>query len=282
MLWVQQIIPLIGTVVISNYPSAPKQDSALHLIFTALAFSIINMIQTQIIMAQFDPNTSSFQFQTNAAIWNAAGTGALLGIDGISQWLVWQINIQMPIVIQSCWRAVGIPANMYYTQEIQDPNKCVTEEPSEVVKYEVTAQKESLNQLVLCINQIGFWSIAVFIVLDQQLFYISFEGVLIPMYFLISSFGSRNRKIYAAYLFFIYTIFGSLFQLQAQLVLYIDYGTIDYQMLQTMPQMSNGIHQNIIWLAFMITFAIKLPQIPFHTWQLQIMSSLELQKFRLC
>jgi len=69
----------------------------------------------------------------------------------------------------------------------------------------------SSKQFIILLLLVGFWSIAVFIVLDLLLFYISFEGVLIPMYYLVTFYGSRNRKMHASYQFFIYTLFGSLF-----------------------------------------------------------------------
>jgi len=82
----------------------------------------------------------------------------------------------MPIVILSSWKAVNV----------------------------------LIKPFILFLLLIAFWSIAVFIVLDLLLFYISFEGVLIPMFFLIGFYGGRNRKIHAAYQFFLYTLAGSL------------------------------------------------------------------------
>lgn len=111
---------------------------------------------------------------------------------------------------------------------------------------------------------IALWSIAVFIVLDLLLFYISFEGVLIPMFLLIAFYGGRNRKIHAAYQFFLYTLFGSLLLLLALIVLYLECGTTDYQVLLTLPFSQN--RQYFLWLAFFLSLAIKIPIVPLHIW----------------
>ena len=155
------------------------------------------------------------------------------GQDGISLWQIWQISIQMPIIQQSTWGSSSHCTDMYRTQIIM--------------------------QL-----QIAFWSYAVFMVLDLQQFYISFEGVLIPMYFLIGFFGGRNRKIHAANQFFIYTLQGSQFQQQAQIILYQETGTSDYQTIQTIP--ISPIRQYMLWQAFFFAQAIKIPMVPMHIW----------------
>lgn len=84
------------------------------------------------------------------------------------------------------------------------------------------------------------------------------------MYFLIGFYGGRNRKIHAAYQFFIYTLLGSQFQLQAQIILYLETGTSDYQTIQTIPIAAE--RQNLLWLAFFFAFAIKIPMVPMHIW----------------
>ena len=140
----------------------------------ALFFSILGLIQTLLLMFLFNPTIAAFQFQSFG----------LIGIDGISLWLVWLVHVLMPIVILSSWKAINV----------------------------------LIKPFIILILLTGFWCTAVFIVLDLLLFYISFEGVLIPMYLLIGFYGSRNRKIHAAYQFFLYTLIGSLFLLLALIV----------------------------------------------------------------
>lgn len=154
------------------------------------------------------------------------------GQDGISLWQVWQISILIPIIQQSTWN----------TGHNQDAYKV----------------------LIILQQLITFWSYAVFMVQDLQLFYISFEGIQIPMYFIIGFYGGRNRKIHAANQFFIYTLLGSQFQLQAQIILYYETGTSDYQIIQTRPININ--HQYLLWQAFFFALAIKIPMIPVHIW----------------
>lgn len=84
------------------------------------------------------------------------------------------------------------------------------------------------------------------------------------MFFLIGFYGGRNRKIHAAYQFFLYTLFGSLFLFQALIVLYLETGTTDYQVLLTIPISQN--RQYFLWLAFFISLAIKIPMQPVHQW----------------
>lgn len=114
---------------------------------------------------------------------------------------------------------------------------------------------------------IGFWSLAVFIVLDLFYFYISFEGVLIPMFFLIGFYGGRNRKIQAAYSFFLYTLLGSLLLFLALLVLYCLIGSTSFEILLSANISKQS--QHLLWLAFFVSLAIKIPIMPFHLWLIE-------------
>ncbi len=156
--------------------------------------------------------------------------GGKLGMDGISLWLIWLISILMPIVQQSTWRSIK------------------------------TMPKTFINLLL----QIAFWSYAVFQVQDLQLFYISFEGVQIPMYQIIGIYGGRNRKIHAGNQFFLYTLVGSLFFQLTLVIIYQETGTSDYQTQLKCEIQSH--HQYLLWLAFFLALAIKIPMIPFHIW----------------
>src|SRR6476620_4154193 len=106
--------------------------------------------------------------------------------------------------------------------------------------------------------------IAVFSVLDLLLFYIFFESVLIPMFIIIGVWGSRERKIRAAYQFFLYTLFGSVCLLLAILLIYFQTGTLDIEMLYLSEW--SETRQCILWLAFLASFAVKVPMVPVHIW----------------
>lgn len=103
-----------------------------------------------------------------------------------------------------------------------------------------------------------------FLTTDLLYFYIFFESLLIPMFMVIGVWGARERKIKAAYLFFLYTLFGSLIMLFGLFQLYLIAGTTDYEVLQYTVLGSE--QQNMIWLCFFIAFAVKMPLYPFHLW----------------
>ena len=104
----------------------------------------------------------------------------------------------------------------------------------------------------------------VFTVLDLFLFYIFFESILLPMFLIIGLWGSRRRKVRASYLFFLYTLLCSVLMLLAILFIYIQVGTTDYQVLLLTPFSENI--QKLLWLAFFISFASKIPMVPLHIW----------------
>jgi proton-translocating NADH-quinone oxidoreductase chain M len=106
--------------------------------------------------------------------------------------------------------------------------------------------------------------IGVFCVLDLLLFYIFFESVLIPMFLIIGIWGSRERKIRAAYFFFLYTLLGSILMLLSIVYIYIQSGTTDYEILLTFSFSST--EQRILWIAFFFSFASKVPMVPVHLW----------------
>jgi len=106
--------------------------------------------------------------------------------------------------------------------------------------------------------------IALFIVLDLLLFYIFFESVLIPLFFIIGIWGASVERIRASFLFFLYTFAGSLFMLLSIMVIYNHFGTTDLQSISFTDISFNS--QRWLWLGFFISFAVKTPLVPFHLW----------------
>lgn len=105
----------------------------------------------------------------------------------------------------------------------------------------------------------------IFLVQDLLIFYIFFESVLIPMYFIIGGLGSRLRRIYASYMLLLYTIFGSIPMLFSLLHIYSIYGTLNLDYLLT--NVSFDFSQELFyWIAFFLGFAVKVPMLPFHIW----------------
>ena len=106
--------------------------------------------------------------------------------------------------------------------------------------------------------------LVVFSTLNLFIFYIFFEAVLIPIFFIIGIWGSRERKIRAAYLFFLYTLLGSLFMLFALLVIYMEIGSLDFSCL--LQNTFSFKKQQLLWVAFFFSFASKVPMVPIHIW----------------
>ena len=111
---------------------------------------------------------------------------------------------------------------------------------------------------------IEFFLIGVFCILDLLFFYIFFESVLIPMFLIIGIWGSRERKVLAAYYFFLYTLFGSVLMLLSILYIYWQVGTTDYELLLSFTFSEQ--EQKLLWFTFFLAFASKVPMIPVHLW----------------
>ncbi len=182
----------------------------------------------------FEP-VSSMQFVEHTIWIPAIGANYQLGIDGISLFMILLTTFLTPIVVLSSWNSVSRNIKGYM-----------------------------ISMLILETGILG-----VFAALDLFLFYVFWEVVLIPMYFIIGIWGGE-RRIYAAIKFIIYTIFGSLLMLVAILFIYFYHGgltgnyTFDILRLQQI-YIPLG-YQTWLFLAFGLSFAIKIPMFPFHTW----------------
>lgn len=122
----------------------------------------------------------------------------------------------------------------------------------------------NITEYCICLFCMECILIFVFSVSDLLLFYLFFESVLMPMFIFIGVMGLRSRRIHAAYLLFFYTLFGSLFMLGSILFLYLHIGATDMQFLQA-TEMSFE-RELALWLAFFLSFSIKIPMFPFHIW----------------
>ena len=124
--------------------------------------------------------------------------------------------------------------------------------------------KKHLKEFFLSLLIIQFFLLITFSILDVFIFYIFFESILIPMFLIIGFWGSRTRKLKAAYQFFFYTLFSSLFMLFAMLLIFFELGTSDFQILNLITFSKNK--EMLIWFAFFFSFAVKTPMFPFHIW----------------
>lgn len=195
----------------------------------SLIVSLINLILSLIIWIKFDENYHSYQFIEEWA--SISYCHFHLGIDGISLPFILITTFITPIGILASWTSIKKNVKYFYF-------------------------------LFLILESL---LIAVFIVLDLLLFYITFESCLIPMFLIIGIWGSRERKILASSYFFLYTLFGSLFMLWSTLEIFSNLGTIDFQII-SLTEFSDESLKGLIWLGFFLAFAIKTPIIPFHLW----------------
>jgi proton-translocating NADH-quinone oxidoreductase chain M len=125
---------------------------------------------------------------------------------------------------------------------------------------------EKFKEYSLNLFLIELFLLIIFSVLDLFLFYIFFEAILIPMYLIIGVWGSRERKIRAAYLFFFYTLCGSILMLIGILYIYKLTGTLNIEYIQLLSWTFSQTEQILLWLAFFIAFSSKIPMFPFHIW----------------
>jgi NADH-ubiquinone oxidoreductase chain 4 len=153
-----------------------------------------------------------------------------IGIDGISLYFVLLTTFITPICILSNWDNI----------------------------------KHSLKYFLISFLLLETLLVAVFVVLDILLFYIFFESVLIPLFLIVGIWGGSPTRVRAAYLLFLYTLFGSLFILLAFLVIYYNVGSTDFNVVSLSE--INPDSQKLLWLAIFMSMAIKTPLIPFNTW----------------
>jgi len=231
-------IPLLGAAILALFlrgDDAAAQNNAKWL---ALIATSITFLISIFLIAQFDPADTGFQF-VEERDW-LIGLKYKVGVDGISILFVMLTTFLMPITILACW---GV------THRVKE--------------YMIAF-------LVLETLMLG-----VFVALDLVLFYLFFEGGLIPMFLIIGIWGGKER-IYASFKFFLYTFFGSVLMLVAMIAMFVDAGTTDIPTLLTHNFGSDtlsllgvqviGGMQTLIWIAFFASFAVKMPMWPVHTW----------------
>ncbi len=223
--------PLIGMAVLLLLPSAQKNLIRLWANIAALAGFLVSLP----LALQFDKNASGFQFVEKADWIPALGVKYMIGIDGISLLLVMLTTVIGCIAILSSWNAIQERTKEYYA--------------------------------MFLLQQTGM--IGVFVSLDFFMFFVFWEVVLVPMYFIIGVWGGP-RKLYAAIKFFLYTLAGGALMLLGILTLYFQhfkqFGYYTFEISELMKlNLSPSIEQWVFW-AFFIGFAIKVPMFPFHTW----------------
>jgi NADH-quinone oxidoreductase subunit M len=220
-------LPALSTLVIALIPAS--RTEAIRRV--ALAGTVATFIVSLALIGAFQVGEPGFQLVERAPWIPGWGINYQVGIDGITFPLVMLSTFIIPLAVLATWGHVSERTKGFY-----------------------------IAVLALEASVIG-----VFVSLDLILFYVFFEGMLVPMYALIGVWGGANRR-YAAMKFFLYTLIGGLLMLVAILYLYFKAGasTFDYEALRGLPL--SETEQIWLFLAFFVAFAIKVPLFPFHTW----------------
>ena len=220
-------LPVIGAIFILMLPGeteATKRNAR----WIALTATLVTFGLSLVVWSRFDSSQPGFQLVEHHD-WFSHAISYKLGVDGVSMPFVLLTTLLMPISILASWSPI----------------------------------QNRVREYMIAFLALETLMIGVFVSLDLLLFYLFFEGGLIPMFLIIGVWGHKNR-VYAAFKFFLYTLTGSLLMLLAIMAMYWTAGTTDIEaLLKTSfaPQM-----QTWLWLAFFASFAVKMPMWPVHTW----------------
>jgi NADH-quinone oxidoreductase subunit M len=238
------LIPLLGSALVFSM----REVQAKLAKQVSLAVSLIVLIYTAVVGFAFDtgPNAQRFQFEGRWTWIKAFGVQFALGVDGIALVLVGMSVLLVPAVILASWNSFDSRAG--------------SEEAATAA-----APKRSVKNYFALLLLLEFFMIGVFTATDVFLFYVFFEAMLVPMYFIIGSFGGPRRQ-YAAMKFFLYSLVGGLLMLASVIGLYVTTGSRTFAITELIGKVPDNATQKWLFLGFFIAFAIKAPLVPFHTW----------------
>jgi NADH-quinone oxidoreductase subunit M len=220
-------LPLAGALLIAVLPSQGAAEQR-NVRWIALWVTLVTFAIALILTWRFDPKSADFQFEEKVR-WLEGAIVYHMGVDGISLPFVVLTTGLMPICIVASWTAI----------------------------------QKRIKEYMIAFLVLETLMVGTFTALDLVLFYLFFEGGLIPMFLIIGVWGGP-RRVYASFKFFLYTLLGSVLMLLAIMSLYWDAGTTDIPAL-----LRHGFPlglQKWAWLAFFASFAVKLPMWPVHTW----------------
>lgn len=225
-------VPALGALVIAIFRfTARNEDQGLidrNSRWVAWLATMVTFGMSILLLANFDTEATGFQFVHEVTWLEQIGLGYRMGVDGLSVLFVVLTAFLMPI----CIMASG-------------------------------AIKTRVADYMIAFLLLETMVIGVFCALDLVVFYIFFEGGLIPMFIIIGVWGGQNR-VYAAFKFFLYTLLGSVLMLVAMIAMFLQAGTTDVTVLLETDFARDA--QMWMWLAFFASFAVKMPMWPVHTW----------------
>ena len=241
-------LPVIGAAIIIVLPASQRQTAK----YAGLAVSLAVLAVTVLLAVRFDPAGERFQFVENRTWISTFGTGYILGVDGIALALVVMTAVLMPLLLIAGWN------------DIDDRSGLSGRAPQGYVALMLAVEGMVLMSLIS---------------LDILLFYVFFEAMLIPMYFLIGGFGARvPASGKAAVKFLLYNLFGGLVMLAALIGLYVatsqgtafNGGTFDFRAISEAISTGSFVIApgvaNALFAGFMFAFAVKAPLWPLHRW----------------
>jgi proton-translocating NADH-quinone oxidoreductase chain M len=220
------LFPIFGILFLMFIPS--KEEHLLKVVALNATFS--SFFGSLLVWFFFNKSFGSFQLVTKFNWIPELNLSFTLGIDGISLFFLLLTTLLIPLCLLTSWNSVTI----------------------------------HLKEFLIAFLVLEFFLIGTFCVLDLLLFYIFFESVLIPMFLIIGIWGSRDRKILAAYYFFLYTLLGSVLMLLSIVYIYSQVGTTNYEVLLTFS--FSELEQKFLWFTFFLAFASKVPMVPVHLW----------------
>ncbi len=227
--------PLVGALVVTLMPRTPARVTTVKAV--AVAFSVLTLVLSLAMMSQYDVGAGGYQL-TEQVTWIAQfGAYYSLGVNGIGVTLILLTTVLTPIVVLSAWDD-RLPAG------------------------------RSANAYLAWMLALEGLAIGVFAATDAFLFYVLFEATLVPLYFLIGSYGGPHRT-YAAVKFLIYNLVGGLLMLAAIVGLYVvtaREGEASFLLSDLTNLEISTTTERLLFIGFMAAFVIKAPLWPFHTW----------------
>ena len=221
------LIPIFGAITILLINSNDDIGKR-NIKNVALYTSIVNFIVSLLLWINFDKLTSSFQY-VEQYYWLSENITYHVGVDGISVFLIILTTFLIPFCVLTSWDSI----------------------------------KEKVKEYMIAFLILETLMIGVFCALDLVVFYLFFEACLIPMFLIIGVWGGP-RRVYATFKFFLYTLSGSVLMLIAIIYIYIITGTTN--IVELNGYLFDYSIQTWLWLAFFISFAVKMPMFPVHTW----------------
>ena len=221
-------LPLIGAAFIFLFAQGGDEAADRNAKSVALMTTILTFLVSLVIWINFENGTAEFQFVERYA-WLGGGIDYQMGVDGISVLFVVLTAFLMPICVLASWQAITL----------------------------------RVREFMIAFLLLECMMIGVFCALDFVLFYLFFEGGLIPMFLIIGVWGGP-RRVYSSFKFFLYTLLGSVLLLLAMIYMYFEVGTTDIPTL--MGYGFSAEAQTWLWLALFASFAVKMPMWPVHTW----------------